>query len=96
MTQLVKIQGPNLRDQSKGQFHVHTANCGDNRHYGYRGRFGGEEPAWAIEVAAKEDCESFIYDFAPVETPGYELGDYLGEFWFAPCVKNLPQSKESK
>ena len=85
---LVKIQGPNLRDQSKGQFHVHAADCSDNGKY--------EENGWIkpVSMDSRLACESYIYDFAPDETPGYELGDYQFDFHFAPCVKGLPMGDE--
>ena len=38
------VFGPNLNSvaQRKGQFHVHTADCGDCKHYGPGTKFGSK------------------------------------------------------
>ena len=93
----VTIHGPNLNDQSKGQFHVHTPDCGDNRNYGPRGRFGGEDNGWTIEVESARDVSAAIYadhlsDYG-LDTDDPEgqqmLDEWLADFWFAPCVPPL-------
>jgi hypothetical protein len=37
----VRILGPNLDDQTKGQFHVHSKDCRDAKHYGPGRKYGG-------------------------------------------------------
>jgi len=97
----VKIFGPNLRDQSKGQFHVHAAECGDCKHYGPEGKFGGEggehdEPVVFVETAA--GCCEYVYGDIVTSDYGYQPGSaeyddlidaWISDFWFAPCVKEL-------
>lgn len=91
----VVIFGPNLMDQSKGQFHVHAAGCGDAKHYGPRGKYGGEEGGWEIEVAGKIDIVWAVYSNQLEETGEDEAGqneiakDWLSDFWFAPCCEGL-------
>jgi hypothetical protein len=55
----VTICGPNLRDQSKGQFHIHAAGCADlvrgaRREPEYR-------DGWTVEAATREDVVRAIY-----------------------------------
>lgn len=93
----IEIFGPNLSDQRKGQFHVHAADCGDCKHYGPRGKFGGET-GWKIEadskLAVSEEIHCDIlgdYGLTPEDAEGREmLLDWLSEIWFAPCIK-LPK-----
>jgi hypothetical protein len=91
----VTICGPNLRDQSKGSFHVHAAGCKDLRNYG-RGRLGGEMP-WTIEVETRWEVLVDIYgdvatDHAEYGTPKWweVVEDNGSDTWFAPCTKALP------
>ena len=86
---LVKIFGPNLNNQSKGTFHVHSATCKDNVHYGPWTREGGDlgpkhEPN--VEVATRKDVVEYVYgDFED-----YDANDsYTSDFYFFPCVKEL-------
>lgn len=88
----VTIQGPNLRDQTRGEFHVHTADCADNAKYGPGMPKGGEAYPMTIDAASRLTVEAFVYDFAPAESPGYTLGDWQDEFYFAPCTAGLPDS----
>lgn len=85
---LVEIIGPNLpgKAQEKGQFHVHAHGCRDATRL--RRQVG--EPSMVIEAECCLDVEAFVYDFAPTESEGYTLGDWLGEFHFAPCCSSLP------
>jgi len=89
----VFIQGPNLRDQRKGQFHVHTVDCGDNKHYGPDTRFGGERDGMPVKVDTYEDVCEFIYEDMIAEHPDEPREDlikaWLSDFWFAPCIKEL-------
>jgi len=84
-TQSVTIIGPNLRDQSKGQFHVHAAGCGDIRKQANR------DPefrnGWTIEATSLVEICDDVY---PPDDFECESGQFIGEFHFAPCVK-LPK-----
>lgn len=55
----VTICGPNLRDQSKGTFHVHAAGCGDLVRHARR------EPeysnGWTVEVSSRREIVEAIY-----------------------------------
>jgi len=93
----VTIFGPNLRDQRKGQFHVHATGCGDCKHYGPRGKFGGEDSGWtinaetALDVSADIHCDILgDYGLTEDDAEGREmLASWLSEIHFAPCVKAL-------
>lgn len=90
MTKVV-VFGPNLIDQSKGQFHVHAEGCGDAKHYGRDGKYGGEDrDGWTLDVETRDDVvhevyppDEFSYD------PDTETGDYASDLWFAPCLKGF-------
>jgi hypothetical protein len=74
------VFGPNLRDQSKGTFHVHTADCADCRRYRDEERLdmdANTREAVVLEIYPPED---FDYDIAT------EFGMYASDVWFAPCV----------
>jgi hypothetical protein len=80
----VHVCGPNLRDQSKGEFHVHADGCADLGKYGPGKPYGGEEP-WALDVSDRLGIVGEVYDWIPAE----EASAYLGEFHFAPCCADL-------
>ena len=86
----VYVHGPNLNDQRKGTFHVHTAECGDNRHYGPEGKFGGERDAMPIDAEDSDDVIVYVYADQIAEQPEIEREDYINmlfsDFWFAPCI----------
>jgi hypothetical protein len=86
----VTVFGPNLYDQSKGQFHAHAADCGDCKHYGHGRKFGGES-GWTIEAASKDDVVGEVYDDMIYANDREPLEDYRSEIHFAPCV-TLPQT----
>jgi hypothetical protein len=83
----VTVCGPNLRDQSKGTFHVHAAGCAD------LARGAKREPeyanGWTIEVASAVEVCDEVY---PPEDFECESGDNLAEFHFFPCVSALTTS----
>jgi hypothetical protein len=89
----VVVWGPNLRDQSKGTFHVHAADCADNRHYGSRGKYGGEDGEMAIEVGSALEVITYVYADQIAEQPQGERMEYIeslhSDFFWAPCVKDL-------
>lgn len=90
---LVKIAGPNLRDQSKGQFHVHASGCGDL----VRGCRSEPEYTRAdeLDIVAWQAVVGFIYGdivdehVAEGEDQEQVLSDLLGDIHFFPCCKEL-------
>jgi hypothetical protein len=82
----VKVHGPNLTVQSKGQFHVHTSNCQDNKHYGPDRKFGGEDSGWLMTVGSRREIVETIYadHMAEHENPDWQNYDDL---YLAPCVQ---------
>lgn len=78
----VTICGPNLRDQSKGTYHVHAAGCADLKKHARR------EPAyrdgWTIEAASLAEVSDAVY---PPEDFGSEPGEYAFDFHVFPCVR---------
>lgn len=95
-TQRLVIVGPNLPTNHPNNrhphatFHVHAEGCADLSR-GWLARYARGESAF--DFASLLDVESLIYDFAPAESEGYELGDYIDDFYFAPCV-TLPRESE--
>jgi hypothetical protein len=80
----VTICGPNLRDQSKGTFHVHAAGCADLIKHARR------EPeysnGWTIEAFSRAHVCDEVYPPGDFEC---EPGEYVHDFHFFPCVKGL-------
>lgn len=81
---LVTICGPNLRDQSRGEMHVHAAGCADLV------RGAAREPeyrdGWTVEVASRVEASDAVY---PPEDFGCESGEYVSSLYFFPCCANL-------
>lgn len=81
----VTICGPNLRDQSKGEMHVHAAGCADLV------RGAAREPeyrsGWTMEAATQLEISHEIY---PPED--FDLDPELveGSIYFFPCCATLP------
>lgn len=88
MSQSVTICGPNLRDQSKGQFHVHAAGCADLV------RGAAREPeyrhGWTIEAESRVEVGDSIYEDHIAEG-SMEPGEGMSDCHFFPCV-HLPVS----
>jgi hypothetical protein len=89
----VTIHGPNLNDQSKGQFHVHTASCRDNRKEVVR---NGSEYPITIDVDSVQDVVECMYsDIIAEHVADGDNGiycnweTYIPEFHFAPCTNDL-------
>jgi hypothetical protein len=80
----VTICGPNLRDQSKGEMHVHAAGCADLV------RGAGREPeyrnGWTVDASTRAEVSDHVY---PPEDFGCESGEYVGELYFFPCCAEL-------
>jgi hypothetical protein len=86
---LVTVIGPNLRDQSKGDFHVHAAECGDIARSAVR------DPAfrdgWTIDARNCMEIVETIYEDVLRETPEDERETELAlcdqSVHICPCVK---------
>lgn len=95
----VRVCGPNLRDQSKGQFDVHADGCADLSKYGPGRRKGGDrngEVEMLVDAATYKDVSEAVYadhacDDNEYDSPGYHeyLESAVQDFHFAPCVKGL-------
>jgi hypothetical protein len=95
----VRVCGPNLRDQSRGAFHVHEASCRDLRLYGSGKRNGGDRED-TLEMLVEEATVSKIvyatYADQIAERINDEqqseeeaVDDLAGNFYFAPCCAEL-------
>lgn len=88
----VTIIGPNLRDQSRGDFHVHAAGCADIA------RMAAREPAytdgWTIEAETRESVADDVYADI-IDERGGEPADFLDEFHFFPCCAELPRGGDA-
>lgn len=100
----VTICGPNLNDQSKGEFHVHATGCADlvkHARLEPEYRYG-----WTVEAASREDVAAHVYEDHIAEheseqdwmrkngQPDYtdawtQASTYLSEFHFFPCCNGL-------
>lgn len=76
MTNVI-VLGPNLPDQSKGDFHVHAEGCRDIARYPRSIRDGGTP----LDVSSVEEISAVIYDFE--ENPE----QYAHDFYDFPCVQ---------
>jgi hypothetical protein len=91
------IHGPNLIDQSKGDFHVHAAGCRDNHR---EVRMNGSEHPWTLEADSAQAVVEAIYSDHIAER---QAGDpystwqpYLEGIAFFPCVKDLPNERQTQ
>lgn len=94
----VVICGPNLVNQTKGQFHVHTADCSDldkmkRREPAYR-----PENRMAIEADSRQEIVEWLYDDHMTEeerdrgtTPDWREYD---DIYLFPCLKALPDQAD--
>jgi len=73
------IFGANLRDQSKGQFIVHTADCADCAKLRHETRHSGE---YASLLEVSKDIWSDM-----INEGSMTAEDGMQEIHFAPCVK---------
>lgn len=84
----VTICGPNLRDQSKGQFHVHAAGCADLVKHAKR------EPeydnGWTVEADTQRDVVFEVYADQMDENPVAPYEAFASDLYFFPCV-DLPR-----
>jgi hypothetical protein len=87
-TRKVCIIGPNLLDQSKGQFHVHAAGCADTKKAQYR--MHRDDVRHPYSVTSKQDVVELIYSDMIADEPGSTWEDFLDDdIHFFPCV-HLP------
>jgi hypothetical protein len=93
----VAICGPNLNDQTKGQFHVHAAGCADLKNYGPGKKMGGQDQGWVIDADTLADVALNVYDFA-LDEAGVEEGTaeadavvagLVSDFHVLDCAKEL-------
>lgn len=82
----VMVFGPNLRDQSKGQLHVHAANCADNRRYGNGRPMGGEEGQEMLVSSRREVVEDM---YSGQLDEGCSYKDCAADVHFAPCLDGI-------
>lgn len=75
----LKIFGANLKDQSKGQFVVHAADCADC------GKLKGEQCVTEEHSDMLSVSRSIFSDM--IAEGSMSANDGLGEIHFAPCVK---------
>jgi hypothetical protein len=87
----VVIIGPNLSDQSKGQFHVHAKGCKDIAKYVRQ----GHRP-WEVEAANRTQVCEDIYGEVVMDRagePGFDfdqaIQDQMGEVHFLNCTKGI-------
>ena len=85
------VIGPNLPDQSRGQFHVHDAECAA----GYRlGGQVGPGGTMEIQTDSRSEIVEYVYDCildecvdeGVYETIDEAIAEHMGEFHFCPCV----------
>lgn len=77
----IKIYGPNLRDQSKGTFVVHAADCKDCA------KLKGEEE-YETDVRSRHEVVELLM---PEDEFEDSFSVRLSEVYFAPCLNALPQ-----
>lgn len=82
----VAVCGPNLRDQSRGQFHIHAVGCADlNR----TRREPEYEHAWTVEVNTRKDIVLAIYEPEDFEYDADSEWQNFDDMFVFPCVKGL-------
>jgi hypothetical protein len=88
----VQISGPNLRDQSRGQFHIHAVGCRDLQRTNIEPEYAY---GWPVEATTKREVVEAIYDDHMAEhadDPTDRWGTwepYLEDLYFFPCTKEL-------
>jgi hypothetical protein len=96
-TMKLTVHGPNLKDQSRGDFEVHAADCADNARVEYL--FGKPTAAdLANETAeyatAIELAETIYADH--IDEGSTTAENELSSFHFAPCCADLPMKPGDK
>lgn len=91
-THEVCVMGPNLNDESKGEFHAHADDCADLlRNYGPGTIWGGtaREPDHYFSVSSKLELIEILYGDILEET-GDRPEQYIQHIHWAPCLNDLP------
>ena len=87
----VSIHGPNLADQSRGQFIVHAADSPDNATVKH---FGGERvDPFTFDATSREQCALAIYE-DQIESGECDIETALADIHFGPSCDDL-QTAES-
>lgn len=83
----VTIYGPNLRDQRRGDFHVHVQGCAHSKQYTHL----GPDNTLDLDVDNRWDVIQVIYaDFVPEEVRSVSgKTDIASNVYFAPCCRHL-------
>lgn len=86
----VTVIGPNLprRYSDLGTFHVHRVGCQDIL------RFPDGADSHDVDAASTMDVVTFIYDpgdFDYDPTDAQQASQYVNDFHWAPCTRDLPQ-----
>jgi hypothetical protein len=87
----VTIIGPNLRDQSKGSFHVHASGCADIAKTARRDP-AYADASWTIEASTRDDVVLEVYSDMIEDNDRDPIEDYRDDLYFFPCCTQLPQS----
>jgi hypothetical protein len=82
------VIGPNLADQSKGQFHVHATGCADVAKYVRQ----GHRP-WSVVASSRTEVAEDVFGEVVMDRegePGFDFDEAiaaeLGEIYFLPCT----------
>jgi hypothetical protein len=78
---LVAIIGPNLPDQSNGDFHVHAASCSDVHKY-------HKLLVDIVEINSLQDIVENVYCDIIADNDG-NWQDYVNDFHFLPCFDKM-------
>lgn len=88
----VVIIGPNLRDQSKGQFRAHERTCRD---LDKDMRLTREQPWFFDQAVSRREIVEDLYPPGEFEwSDGPDDVGYWDDVWFAPCLKGLPREEK--
>lgn len=89
----VVIVGPNLYDQSRGQFHVHAEGCADLQRDPDMRESIATQGGITLDAGTRLDVEESIYGPEAGDFDRPHRGAWLDEFHFAPCCKELPRGE---
>jgi hypothetical protein len=79
------IHGPNLYDQSKGDFRVHDAACSDNQR---EVRRNGSDQPLTVELTSADAVVDLLY--ADQLAEGSDRAACMNTIYFAPCCAGFP------
>jgi hypothetical protein len=87
----VTVIGPNLRNQSKGLFHVHAEGCAD-----IAKRYSAAElsESDSAEYATLQELVEDMYDGQLQDDPSATWQEYAPDFHVLPCAAALSATKE--